>query len=426
MRKIVSSILVVILIALIGCSNESTKTQYIEDDSTESYLLISFDEMYGNYVYPDSLRLDLSFNGLDQCYVFTNLNEYALVIDSLEVNSVVDMKATLYFDDMRKTTYSQFTKSTGSIIGSLTSRYYHDNVILKLDTNQAVHVHPSDFYDFTVFDKFFKQYHIENAEALADAYLATPMKFMTDNHTYSNVDENNIPLTEYTPGVWSYNPVFTCNNAFGHHDDYLETGNEESLAKFYDNVDWLLENKDDDAFLRYEFEFQHGPVPLELGWTSAMAQGQALAAVCMAYHTSGDEKYLQAAHEFYATMHTNVGETWNVYIDEEDYLWFEEYPNPDFCHVLNGKLFGMWGLWDYYCITKNEDALVLLQGGIASILDNYPIWNIDGVDGSRYCKHTTTISTYHRIHKLQLAAYRDMFNIDEFDVVLNTFTNQRN
>jgi len=124
-------------------------------------------------------------------------------------------------------------------------------------------------------------------------------------------------------------------------------------------------------------------------------------------------------------MHTNNESAWNVYIDDEDYLWYEEYPSADFCHVLNGKLFGMWGLWEYYCITRNSDALELLQGGIASVLDHYPLWDIDGIDGSHYCCHTTTITNYHEVHKLQLAAYRDMFNIEEFDIILNTFTNQR-
>ena len=422
---------IIIIVALIACEDDPVKNDEVVFNNT---LDIYLGELYQNGIEPDSLKVYLTYLTGDNAnlkYTLSKLESVMKVdlVFSAELKTTLLIKAFLYYGDSVKTAYSEYClteDNENTVIGELRAKYYHQNVILKLDTNPAETVEVSDYYDYEVLDNFFKEYQIENVDLLADTYLSTPMKFMIDNRIlYDILDENNIPFMPYDFGDY-YNPVFTCNNAFACFDEYLRTGDELYLEWFYANADWLIDYRDSNSLLRYEFAFQHENISLQVGWTSAMAQGQALGTMCMAYHNSGDVKYLQAADDFFATMHTNIGTDWNVFIDSEDYLWYEEYPSKDFCHVLNGKLFGMWGLWDYYCITRNPDALRLLQGGLASILDNYPLWDVDGVDGSHYCCHTTSISSYHRIHKQQLAAYRDMFNIEEFDIILNTFTNDRN
>ena len=420
----VFAVLITLVLFLPACQDKSTSN---ENDYDTSTLTVNLEDLYNNNIEVDSLIITIRGDNTD--YKFTSRDiSYIMLLDinlDRETKNDLLIEASLYWDTFSKSAYSKFRFSNDKCAGYLKAIYYHQNVILKLDTNPAFNVTESDFYNFNALDHFFKEHKIVDPETKADAYINSPMKFMIDHPIlYSILDENNIPFMPYDFGDY-YNPVFTCNNAFGCYDEYLRSGDQMYLDWFYDNVDWLIDYKDSNSLLRYEFEFPHETITLNVGWTSAMAQGQALAALSMAYHVSEDEKYLQAAHEFFVTMYSNIGTDWNLYIDSEDYLWYEEYPSQDFCHVLNGKLFGMWGLWDYYCITRNEDALHLLQGGIASILDNYPLWDVDGVDGSHYCCHTGKVSTYHRIHKLQLEAYRDMFDIQEFDIIFDTFTNQR-
>ncbi len=417
---------IILLLAFVGCEEDPVKSN---KNPVVNRLEVYLEELYQNEIAVDSLQISLTGDNIDYTKNFTNLESFmTLELNySSELVKNIKITATLFYNENEKTAYSEYTLSEKNfVIGELRAIYYHQNVILKLNTNPIDEVFVSDFYDYNALDHFFKEYKIENVDAIADAYLATPMLYMYKHRVlYELFDENSVPLAHYSIGDY-YNPVFTCNNAFACFHQYIETGNEEFLEWFYSNTDWLLENRDSNGLLRYEFAWHHETADLPLGWTSAMAQGQALAAACMAYHNSGDDKYLQAAHDFFLPMHTNIGTDWNFYIDEEDYLWYEEYPSSDFCHVLNGKLFGMWGLWDYYCLTRDKDALRLFQGAIASILDNYPIWDIDGQDGSRYCLHTSVITDYHRIHKKQLIAYRDMFDINEFDIILNTYTNERN
>lgn len=416
-----------LLTMLISCKDNPTKSSKVE---VNTLLEIHLEEMYQNNLEPDSLLVYLTGEDVDYTHTFTDLESFMKLefIFSSNLPKTVLMEASLYYGESVKTAYSQYfvtEDNNNTIIGELRANYYHQNVILKLDTNPATDIAVSELYNYTVLNKFFKEFKIENVAALGDEFCNTPMKFMLEHGiNYTILDENMISLVPYPFGDY-YNPVTTCNNAFGCYDQYLKTNDGKYLEWFYANADWVMNYRDSDSLLRYEFMFNHESATLPIGWTSAMAQGQALALMCIAYHNSGDDKYLQAAHGFFTTMHTNVGTAWNVYIDGEDYLWYEEYPSEDFCHVLNGKLFGMWGLWEYYCITLDNDALRLLQGGIATVVDNYPLWDIDGQDGSHYCCHTTIYSDYHHIHKNQMVAFRDMFHINEFDIILKTFTNQR-
>ena len=352
---------------------------------------------------------------------------YVELTYSSQINSNIIIESTLYTDNLVETGYSKLlsNRNNNDFIVEVRAFPYHNNIIVKIDTNPAESNEVDEFYKFDVRDHFFKEYQINNIEELADSYLETPMIYLTNHRIlYEILDENMIPLVQYPFGAY-YNPVATCSNAFGCYQKYEETQDEQYLDWFFLNVKWIRNYRDENSFLKYEFAFNHETQILDIGWTSAMAQGQALALMSMAYHKTQDMHYLELADDFFLTMCKNFGGNWNVMIDSEDYLWFEEYPNSDFCHVLNGKLFAMWGLWDYYCVTRNEDALHLLQGGIASVIDNYPLWDVDGVDGSHYCCHTTKISNYHEVHKEQLIAYRDMFDIQEFDVILKTFTNQQ-
>ncbi len=416
---------VLIFLLVSGCQDKATNSEASEITGT---IEVEFEELYNNNIIPDSLIISVGNSNKTNYFTYKHLQSQMELYINIDFDAQTEstINTTLYWGDSNRSAYSKFRIDENNFIGNLKAKYYHQNVILTLDTNPARSVAVSDFYNFTALDKFFKEYKIENVEAIADQYCNTPMNFLMEHGIlWHLLDENMIPVYPYPFGNY-YNPVLTCNNAFGFYDQYIKTDNQDYLAWFYVNADWIIDYKDSDSFLKYAFENTHETVTLPFGWTSAMAQGQALALMCIAYHNSRDEKYLQAADEFFVTMHTNNATSWNFYIDDEDYLWYEEYPSSDFCHVLNGKLFATWGLWEYYCITRDNDALRLFQGSIASVIDHYPLWDIDGVDGSRYCKHTNTVSSYHWIHKAQLMEYYNMFNINEFKIFHDTITNQRN
>lgn len=252
-------------------------------------------------------------------------------------------------------------------------------------------------------------YRLANPKTLAAGYRAGGMRwFAPIGVDYTNLDEHKVPKNPY--------PVSVCHTAFGFHKYWFETGMESNRYWFLANVDWLIEHRDANSYLYYPFQKEHYPGVVHTPpWVSAMAQGEALAAACMAYQLTGQEKYLEAARSFFATLFRNSGGFWCIGVDREGYYWLEEYPSPDFCHVLNGMLFGLWGLWDYYALTGDEFALTLFEAGIKSIVDHYPSYRVDGKNGSRYCLHYAGSAgeTYHAIHLIQIQTYAEFFAIPE-------------
>lgn len=161
---------------------------------------------------------------------------------------------------------------------------------------------------------------------------------------------------------------------------------------------------------------------MEKGWISAMAQGEALGALSVAFHATGDDKYLECANYIFTTLHTNTDSLWCFGIDNKGYYWLEEYPTEDFCHVLNGMLYALWGIWDYYVVTRDQFALILFKAGIKTICDNYPRWKEKYLDYSYYCWHRPMSAYYHQVHLTQLQTYADFFGIPEFRNAVDCFS----
>ena len=156
-----------------------------------------------------------------------------------------------------------------------------------------------------------------------------------------------------------------------------------------------------------------------------MSQGGALAVMCRAYLFANDARYLTEAEKIFQTLYKNSGLFWCIVVDKNGYYWHEEYPNPDFCHVLNGMLFSLWGLWDYYVITDDTFALTLFLAGVRSIADNYDIYNIEGVNSSKYCLLSDDPNEpYHPLHLTLLELYLVWFEIPEFRDAIVLFTSE--
>lgn len=240
----------------------------------------------------------------------------------------------------------------------------------------------------------------------------------------AKLDSNMIPWRTYYFGTFR-NPVTICSFAFGFHQQYLQTGDETACQAFLNNVNWLYKNRDRNFYLHFDFDWHHFPdLRLPAGWISAMAQAGALGAMSMAYHLTEDPIYLHGANGFFSTLMINTDTYWCFGVDEENYYWLEEYPNEDFCHVLNGMLYALWGIWDYYVISENPDALALFSASIRTIADHYPEWNISHKNHSLYCRHQCAYEAYHKVQVGQLQKYYDFFKIPEFKEAIELFTEE--
>lgn len=153
---------------------------------------------------------------------------------------------------------------------------------------------------------------------------------------------------------------------------------------------------------RYLAGLHNGPEKYPPPWFSMMAQGQALSLFCRLVEVTGLARWRAAADATFASYFTPAvaGQPWGVYVIDGR-LWLEEYPHPRRVsgdRTYNGHIFSALGLWDYWVLTSNDTARLLLWGALTTARDmsarvRHPGWR------SQYClRHGADAGLYHDTH----------------------------
>ncbi|MPW26968.1 hypothetical protein GC105_14380 [Alkalibaculum sp. M08DMB] len=245
-----------------------------------------------------------------------------------------------------------------------------------------------------------------------------------------NVDEEGIPIYKGSDGEPYYHPVVISQRIFPLIDGYVKTNDSEYLerAELFANKLYDLGLKiDEKVFFPYTFDFAlhgHQENTMKAPWYSGMAQGQALTVFSRLYNVTGNELYLQKAQETFNTFEPTYEVTqnpWVVLIDEEGYLWIEEYPHDGGTQALNGFIFAIYGVYDYYMITNDEKAKEILQASINTIEEYIEDYRNEG-EISYYClDHKVKSDRYHMIHIEQLEMLYKFTGENYFNEMSNNF-----
>jgi hypothetical protein len=130
----------------------------------------------------------------------------------------------------------------------------------------------------------------------------------------------------------------------------------------------------DRTFFVYPFPYEALGKRLAPPWVSALAQAFAAGALVRAYRLTRDAGILELARRTVRAMSRLRGrvgqpELWVTFVDENGYLWFEEYPSdrdPQ-TRVLNGQIYAIMGLYSYHRLEPTRETMRLMQAGIATV-----------------------------------------------------------
>lgn len=230
------------------------------------------------------------------------------------------------------------------------------------------------------------------------------------------VDEEGIPVSDYTRKVMvrgvigrHYNPLTVSHWVLGAYDDYLDTGDPRHYDLFIKRADWLVENQqltESGAALWYHTA---GWGRDKKPWTSAMTQGFVLSGLCRAYQETKDEKYIETARRALKGFDIPVEKGGITAVDRAGNVFFEEWAFSPAIHILNGHIFALFGLYDYYRATGDPHARELFQAGIDAIRNRLPDYDVGF--WSRYSLHekrdwrnhwTIAAPIYQQVHVDQL------------------------
>jgi len=223
-------------------------------------------------------------------------------------------------------------------------------------------------------------------------------------------DENGIPSIEYGKindikiGI-QRNPVTISQQTMTYYKQLQKKSTNQIKEKLLNCANWLVTNSV--SVKNYSLLYYNFPWPaynLEKPWVSAMAQGQAIQALINAHKILEDEKYLETAKLLLNSFHVETTDGGITYKDNSDRWWYEEYASKKGkkSRVLNGMIFALFGIYDYYCYQKDPDAEFLFQQGIRALKNDLPRYDY-GKGYSYYDLLQNPARKYHKIHVEQLS-----------------------
>lgn len=213
------------------------------------------------------------------------------------------------------------------------------------------------FENVDIHSRELKSYYIDFSESVRPSHI---------------FDDDSIILVNYKRNLGpQYNPTTICQYALGNHALYLRTGDENRLQTFLRHADWLLENGvREGAMLLWPFDFDDPwDERVKAPWKSAMAQGEAISVLLRAHQSTGQERYLTAASQALKSFYFTIEEGGVTY-RKGDFVFFEERVVDPPNHILNGHIYAMLGVYDYYRVTADEDALALFNEVASSLSAN--------------------------------------------------------
>ncbi|HEY6800319.1 MAG TPA: cell wall-binding repeat-containing protein [Agromyces sp.] len=257
----------------------------------------------------------------------------------------------------------------------------------------------------------------------SDYTLASDVAAPYENQPPVNVNDGSITvdatglriyMRRDLPGTRADHPVAYAQYGISALIEYQRTGEQLWLDRAERHGERLIEMRVERAgawWYPYTFPWTYYQRTLRAPWWSAMAQGQALSLFVHLAEATGEDRWDDAADKTWASFtqpHSST-EPWSTLVID-DHLYFEEYAGdqPPLL-VLNGQIFAMFGLYDYWRHTGDPEVARYFDGGATTVLDRMmPLVRVEsGV--SYYCVQADYCQSplwqnqnYHGIHSWQL------------------------
>lgn len=237
-------------------------------------------------------------------------------------------------------------------------------------------------------------------------------------------DERGIPLLDYHGRIGrQYNPIAIAQYGLGNYNLWKRAGDSVRREKFFCIADWLREHLETNAkglaVWNHHFDWEYRQT-LKAPWYSGLAQGQGISVLLRAYKESGESSYLETAQSAFQSFERPIAEGGVAFVDESGDLWFEEYIVSPPTHILNGFIWALWGVYDYFIATRNNAAQELFSRGVRTLLHNlhrYDLgfWSVYEQSGTRLPMVASPF--YHRLHIVQLREMKRLTGEDTFEEV---------
>ena len=226
-------------------------------------------------------------------------------------------------------------------------------------------------------------------------------------------DAAGIPMLDYRGVIGlQYNPIAIAQWGLANFNCFLETSDEARLRKTLKAADWLTANLEENAHgvwvWQHHFDWEYRDT-LKSPWYSGLAQGQGVSLLLRAetYARSTDERhrYHSAAENAFVALTRPIADGGVLFEDEEENLWIEEYLVDPPTHILNGFIWALWGVLDFWLASGNASAKEIFDRGVETLARNLQrydtgYWSLYEQSGTRLKMLASPF--YHQLHIVQL------------------------
>jgi len=235
-------------------------------------------------------------------------------------------------------------------------------------------------------------------------------------------DENGVPLLNYRGDIGlQHNPIAIAQYGLGNYNLYCKMGEEKYKRAAILQADWLVENLTQNSkglwVWMHNFDWKYIET-LKAPWYSGLAQGQGISLLARVYELIGNELYLETLKKAFIPLTVDVSQGGAVFVDEKGQKWIEEYMVTPPSHILNGFLWALFGVYDYYLLIENSEIKDLFYSFVETIRNNLPrydigFWSLYDLSDNNYKNIASPF--YHQLHIVQLRILAKLSGIEEFE-----------
>lgn len=158
---------------------------------------------------------------------------------------------------------------------------------------------------------------------------------------------------------------------------YIHTKQMEHYDTAVQVADWLVKNQCENGGWLYEYDYHHPRVAetIKAPWICGMAQGEGAGFLARMYKLVGKGEYLHAAEKALCPLEVPV-EAGGVRRQWGEYPFYEEYPTPTKPTLtINGFMFCLIGIHDYYALCGSMKAKQLFDEGFRTLIKILPLYD---------------------------------------------------
>jgi heparosan-N-sulfate-glucuronate 5-epimerase len=218
----------------------------------------------------------------------------------------------------------------------------------------------------------------------------------------------------------SYHPIRIAQFALHRFGVWHDTADARARKDVLDQAAWLRDRQEDgERSGLYRFEFPWAKYGAGAGWSSAMAQGEAISVLLRAHrldrHAGYGDAAVRAARPFGLEI-ARGGVVWRDGVD----VFFEEIANNHAPHVLNGCIYALWGVWELWKTTGDAWLERLLGESIETLgrwLPRFDTgwWTLYSLLRSAADRPHLATLKYHEFHIAQMRVLSKMFERPAFE-----------